>query len=138
MIASRTNVLHAETVAEQSFGRSEDLFGRVERVPSADYREAVAQIVREIKAERQWDNEQLAEKLGCSKTTVANAENKRTNLDAVTMLNLGAIGGGQRRIARIIALINGRPDKPVTPAERIERANREIAIALSEMEGARQ
>jgi transcriptional regulator with XRE-family HTH domain len=121
---SNLNVLRAETPPQQSFGPSPTLFGRVS---NRDYRAAVAQTIRDLKAEKSLTNEQLAEKLGCSEGTVANAENENGNLDPVTMLNLGALFGGQQRISRILALINGSPDEPPTVADRLDRIEREAA-----------
>jgi len=102
---------------------SPGLFGRIS---SRDYRGAVAQIVREIKAERGYTNERLAEILGCSETTVYNAENENGNLDGVTMLNLGAMCGGMKRLRRIEALVNGNPPEPRTEDD--ELADIELRI----------
>lgn len=127
MIAVRSNVLPAETDAQQSFGAG--IFGRVR---SEDYRNAVSRIVKEVELEHDWDDEQLAEALGCSKGTVKNARLKKGNLDPVTMLNLGALFGGQQRLRAIIALANGNPAlKEETPAEKRRRLIRELA-ALEE------
>lgn len=128
MIASRSNVLSVETDAQQSFGVG--IFGRVR---SEDYRNAVSRIIKEVQLETDWDDEQLAEALGCSKGTVKNARQKKGNLDPVTMLNLGALFGGQQRLRAIISLANGNPVPPETetPAEKRKRLIRELA-ALEE------
>ena len=122
------NVLRHETAAEQSFGPLPGLFGRVS---SDDYRKAVSQIVAEIQGETGMDDEQLAERIGCSEGTVANARNKRGNLDPVTMLNLGALFGGATRLRRILALINGGPSEEMTKADRLRRIRADLA-ALEE------
>jgi len=129
MIARRSNVLSVETDAQQSFGVG--IFGRVR---SEDYRNAVSRIVKEVELENDWDDEQLAEELGCSKGTVKNARLKKGNLDPVTMLNLGALFGGQQRLRAVIALANGNPEiKQETPSEKRRRLIRELA-ALEDAE----
>lgn len=129
MIARRTNVLPVETGAQQSFGAG--IFGRVR---SEDYRNAVSRIVKEVQLEMDWDDEQLGEALGCSRGTVKNARLKKGNLDPVTMLNLGALFGGQQRLRAIIALANGNPVPPdqETPAEKRKRLIRELAALEGE------
>lgn len=124
------NVLQADFPPQQSFGPSPCLFGRV---ANRDYRTAVADTIRELKAEKGLTNERLAEKLGCSEGTIANAENENGNLDPVTMLNLGAMFGGERRIRRILALINGSPDEPPTIVDRLTRIEREAAAIRKEL-----
>lgn len=123
MHGNASNVLGRSGTDPQSFGPSPHLFGRVS---NRDYRAAVAQIIRELKAEKRLTNESLAEQLGCSDTTIYNAENESGNLDPVTMLNLGSLFGGESRLARILALINGCPAEPKTPRERFDEA---IAVA---------
>lgn len=118
------NVLRHETDAEQSFGSLPGLFGRVS---NDDYRKAVSQIVNEIQAETGLDDEQLGERLGCSEGTVANARNKRGNLDPVTMLNLGALFGGANRLRRILALVNGGPSEELTRADRLRRIRADLS-----------
>lgn len=119
------NVLRAETAAEQSFEPSQGrLFGRV---ANEEYRSAVAQIVKEIQLEHDLDDEALGERLGCSEGTVANARNKRGNLDPVTMLNLGALFGGQTRLRPILALVNGSPAEELTRSARLRRIRDDLA-----------
>jgi transcriptional regulator with XRE-family HTH domain len=123
------NVLRSETGAEQSFEPAQGrLFGRV---ANEEYRNAVAQIVKEIQLEHDLDDEQLAERLGCSEGTVANARNKRGNLDPVTMLNMGALYGGQVRLRPVLALVNGSAPEELTRAARLRR----IRDDLSALEG---
>lgn len=122
MIASRANVLPVETDAEQSF------VGLYPRIKSDDYRRIVSQIVLEIEAEKDWNDEQLAEEVGCSKGTIKNARLKKGNLDAVTMLNLGVKCGGARRLKPVLALVNGNPDAaPETIPEKRRRLLRELS-----------
>lgn len=123
MHGNASNVLGRQESEPQSFGPSPHLFGRVS---NHDYRSAVAQTIRELKAEKKLTNERLAEILGCAETTVYNAENENGNLDAVTMLNLAALFGGQGRLKHILALVNGCPAEPETPSEKFERIIRDI------------
>jgi hypothetical protein len=130
MIASRSNVLRAETAAEQNIGPSQGrLFGRV---ANEEYRNAVAQIVKEIQLEQDLDDEALGERLGCSEGTIANARNKRGNLDPVTMLNLGALFGGAARLGPVLALVNGSVPEKVTRATRLRRIRDDLAALEAE------
>jgi len=81
-MASQPNVLRP---APETFTRS--LFGRPS---SGSYRAAVAQVLREVKARHKLSNERLAEIVGCSEQTIANAEAERAenNLNPVTLLNI--------------------------------------------------
>jgi hypothetical protein len=124
------NVLSREGEIEQSFGPLPGLFGRVS---NDDYRSAVSKIINEIQAETGLDDEHLAERLGVSEGTVANARNRRGNLDPVTMLNLGALFGGASRLGRIFALINGAPAAELTREDHFRR----IRCSLASLEGAR-
>jgi len=124
MIARRTNVLPVETEAQQSFGGL--------RILNEEYRSAVSKIVKEIELENDWDDERLAEELGCSKGTVKNARLKKGNLDAVTMLNLGALFGGQHRLRAIIALVNCGPVQIETTGDKRKRLIRELAALEDE------
>jgi hypothetical protein len=112
-----------ETAAEKSFGPLPGLWGRVS---NDDYRRAVSQIIADIQSETGFDDEQLGERLGCSEGTVANARNRRGNLEPVTMLNLGALFGGASRLRRILALVNGGPAETPTRRERFHRLRAEL------------
>lgn len=119
------NVFAAEAGPEQSIAPFPGMF---QRIKSDDYRREVSQIVLEIEAEKDWNDERLAEEVGCSKGTIKNARLKHGNLDAVTMLNLGVKCGGTRRLKRILALVNGNPDcEPETTPEKRKRLIRELA-----------
>jgi plasmid maintenance system antidote protein VapI len=123
-VASQPNVLRCESAEEKSFGPLPGLFGRVS---NDRYREAVAKIVSEIQDETGMDDEHLAEHLGVSEGTIANARNRRGNLDAVTMLNLGALFGGSTRLRRILSLVNGCPSEELSDADRIKRIRADLA-----------
>lgn len=107
------------------------LFGRIS---NREYREAVAQVVRDVKAERKLSNERMAEQLGVSESTIFNAENENGNLDAVTLLNIAVFFGGERAIGRVLALANGNPDKTPTTGDRLENIEREVAAIRREMQ----
>jgi len=125
-MASAPNVLYS---APETFSRS--LFGRPS---SGSYRAAIAEIIRDVKSRHKLSNERLAEVIGVSEQTIANAESQRAenDLKAVTLLNI-AYAFGEDAIDPVRNLYLCAPAKDLTPAERIERANREIAAALSEM-----
>ena len=129
------NVLATGT---EPFQSSDPMPGLFKQVRDKDYQSVVSRIILEIRAEYGYKSaEALADKIGCSKSTVLNGENGTGNLDPVTLLNLALFHGGEARLKRVLALINGHPPKPMTPFERIARANREIASALNELEKAR-
>lgn len=123
------NVLRRPDCDEESFGAIPGLFGRIS---NDRYRDAVSQIINDIQSETGLNDEQLGEQLGVSEGTVANARNKRGNLDPVTMLNLGALFGGANRLCRIISLVNGSPAEALTRAERIRRMHADLDALGSE------
>lgn len=105
---------------------SDPLPGLYHRIASKDYRAKVSQIILEIRAEYGLTQEDLAEKIGVSETTISNAERQLGNLDAVAMLNLGVKFGGARRLAPIIALVNGNPEPELTRKQRFQRLRAEL------------
>ena len=121
-MASLANVLRPD--ADQPLN-SVPAPGLIGRIPNRDYRAKVAEVILDIRREYKLTQEELAEHLGVSETTVANAEKGLGNLDAVTMLNLGVLFGGERRLRPILALVNGNPDTP-TRKERFRRLHAEI------------
>ena len=64
------------------------VFARRCRPTKKSYRAAVKQIVARLQAEHDLNDPELAERLGCSAPTIANARLERTNLDGVTMANI--------------------------------------------------
>jgi DNA-binding XRE family transcriptional regulator len=86
-MASAPNVLYPQA---ETFSRS--LFGRP---TGGSYRAAVAQVIRDVKARHKLSNERLAELIGCSEQTIANAETDRAenNLNPVTLLNVAYVFG---------------------------------------------
>jgi DNA-binding XRE family transcriptional regulator len=113
--------------AGQSLERS--LFGRPS---SRAYRSAVAQCIRETKARHKLSNEALSETLGCSETTIFNAENESGDLSAVTLLNL-AYAFGEETIAAVRELYLCAPAEPLTAQARIDRAIQELRLAEKEL-----
>lgn len=76
------------------------------------YRSAVKKIILDLQAKFGLSDPEFAERVGCSKETIANVRNERNNLDAVTLANIeyefgaGSIDpflalGGSRAIPRI-------------------------------------
>lgn len=128
-MASAFNVLREQP---ESFTRS--LFGRP---TSNSYRAAVSQVIREVKARHKLSNERLAELIGCSEQTIANAESDRAenNLNAVTLLNI-AYAFGEEAIAPVRALYLCAPTEQPTANVRIDRIEREINALRKELEGA--
>lgn len=63
-------------------------FRRGGRPTQNAYRDRCADVIRRLKAEHGLTNEELGDRLGCSDETISNAENKRTNLNPVTLLNI--------------------------------------------------
>jgi DNA-binding XRE family transcriptional regulator len=106
------------------------LFGR----PSnRSYKAAVAQIIRDVKARNRLSNERLAELIGCSETTVFNAENETCDLAAVTLLNI-AYAFGESAIAPVRALYLCSPTEEPSRAERLRRIIGEAELILKEEE----
>lgn len=56
------------------------------RPTQKSYRSAVADIIRKLKAEHRLSNTDLADRIGCSHQTIANAESEDTDIKAVTLL----------------------------------------------------
>lgn len=61
---------------------------RLPRPTQKSYRDAVAKIIKAIQDECDLSDAELADRLGCSGPTVANARNKRTDLSGVTLANI--------------------------------------------------
>jgi DNA-binding XRE family transcriptional regulator len=94
------------------------LFGR----PSnRSYKTAVAQIIRDVKSANKLSNERLAELIGCSETTVFNAENEACDLAAVSLLNI-AYAFGEEAIEPVRALYLCAPSDQPTKDGLIRKA----------------
>lgn len=65
-----------------------NVLSRRARPTKKSYRAAVKQIIHDLQATYGLNDHDLAERLGCSGPTIANARNERTNLDGVTLANI--------------------------------------------------
>lgn len=92
------------------------LFGRP---TGRSYRAAVAQVIRDVKASKRLTNEALAEAIGCSESTVYNAENEHGDLAAVTLFNI-AFAFGEEAIAPVRELYLCGPAEPKTVSDRLD------------------
>ena len=112
---SAPNVLYR---LPETFSRS--LFGRP---TSGSYRAAIAQVIRDVKARHKLSNERLAEIIGCSEQTIANAETDRAenNLNPVTLLNI-AYAFGEEAIDPVRTLYLCAPVDPPSKDGLIRRA----------------
>ena len=118
-MASSANVLRQ---APQSSEMPRSLFGRP---TGRSYRVAVAQIIRDVKAREKLSNERLAEEIGCSESTVYNAENENGDLAAVTLLSI-AYRFGEEAIEPVRELyLCAAPEAP-TRQDRIRRIRAEL------------
>jgi hypothetical protein len=71
------------------------------------YRSAVAAVINAIKLARHASDQDMADALDVSATTINNASNRRGNLDAVTLLRIGARYGIDR-LSPVLALIGAK------------------------------
>lgn len=118
-MASAASVLRP---APQSSEMPRSLFGRP---TGRSYRVAVAQIIRDVKAREKLSNERLAEEIGCSESTVYNAENENGDLTAVTLLSL-AYRFGEDVIGPVRELyLCAAPERP-SRADRLRRIRAEL------------
>lgn len=124
-MASNPNVLPH---GAESIPRS--LFGKPSR---RSYRAAVKQIILDVQARNGLSNLELADLVGCHKETIENAVNEDTSLDVLTLLNI-AYAFGEAAIEPVRNLYLFAAVETLSPAERIERATREIIAATQEME----
>ncbi|WP_028970134.1 helix-turn-helix transcriptional regulator [Sphingomonas sp. URHD0057] len=126
-MATAADVLYR---APETFSRS--LFGRPS---SGSYRAAVAQVIREVKARHKLSNERVAELVGCSEQTIANAETDRAenNLNPVTLLNI-AYAFGEEAIEPVRALYLCAPTEEVTAETRLNRIEREVNALRKEID----
>lgn len=112
----------------ETFPRS--LFGRPTRKA---YRAAVKRIVLDVQARKGLSDLELADLIGCHKETIENARNEVNSLDVLTLLNIG-YAFGEEAIQPVRNLYLHAAVEPLSPLERIARANREIIAAAAEME----
>ena len=96
------------------------------------YRAAVAACVRQIKARHSLNNVSLADALGCSDQTIANAENEETDLSGVTLMRM-AWTYGEEAIAPVRQLYLCGIVEPVTLTDRLDRIEQEAALIRKEL-----
>ena len=92
----------------------------------------IADAVRKTKYQEKLTNGELAFQLRCDASTIENAEAKRNLLKFDTVARL--LRKYPQHCAGVRQLWEMEPIERLTPFERIDRANREIAAALSELE----
>jgi DNA-binding XRE family transcriptional regulator len=87
-------------------------------------------MIRDVKARHRLSNERLAEIVGCSEQTIANAETERAenNLNPVTLLNF-AYAFGEDAIAPVRELYLCRPAEEPSVLSEIERARQALNAA---------
>lgn len=83
------------------------------------YRSGVARCLREIKARHHLNNVVLAEYLGCSAETIANAEAEENDLSAVTLLRIAYVFG-EESISPVRSLYLCKNGEPKTLSERLD------------------
>ena len=113
----------------ETFPRS--LFGRPTQ---RAYKAAVKQIVLNVQAARGWDDQELADFVGCSRDTIKNARKEAHTLDVLTLLNL-AYAFGESAIEPVRALYLCAPVESATAETRLNRIEREINALRKELEG---
>lgn len=67
--------------------RTGNVLARRNRPTTKSYRTAVKKVVLTLQAQHDLSDAELAERLGCSASTVKNARNEAGNLDGVTLMN---------------------------------------------------
>lgn len=121
-MASSPNVI---CDAPETVGVMRSLFGRPS---SRSYRIAVAEIVRNVKAQHKLSNERMAEIIGCSEQTVANAENECGDLTAVILLSV-AYAFGEEAIEPVRQLYLCAPADQLSKNDHIRKAREHLNIA---------
>ena len=95
---------------------------------------AIADAIRKTKCSERLTNAELAFHLRCDASTIENAEAKRNLLKFDTVARL--LRKYPQHCASIRQLWELEPVAAVSPLERIDRANEEIAAAMVEMKAA--
>jgi hypothetical protein len=90
------------------------------------YRAAVAGIINAIKAETGESDQDVADRLGTSATTINNASNKRGDLNPVTMLKIGK-EYGLHRLGPVMGLIGGK----ATPIEAVCTSDAHLPVGAA-------
>lgn len=127
-MASAPNVLCQAPQSSEPRDPLRSLFGHP---TGRSYRKAVAQIVRDVKARHKHTNETLAEEIGCSETTIYNAENENGDLAAVTLLRI-AFAFKEEAIQPVRDLYLCAPVEAATTEDRLRRIEAEVAMIRRE------
>lgn len=90
------------------------------------YRGAVAGIINAIKSEFDESDQDVADRLGTSATTINNASNKRGDLNAVTLLRIGK-EYGLHRLGPVMGLIGGK----ATPVEAVCTSDAHLPVGAA-------
>jgi uncharacterized protein (DUF433 family) len=99
------------------------LFGKPTR---KGYRAAIKSIVLGIQAAKGWDDQELADFIGCGKETIENARTEAHSLDVLTLLNI-AYAFGENAIQPVRDLYLCKPVEPLGILDRVERIEAEAA-----------
>jgi hypothetical protein len=102
-----------------------NVLGRSGRPTKKSYRDAVKKIVLRLQADNDLNDPELAERLGCSAPTIANARRELTNLDGVTLANI-EYEFGPSALDPFLALGGSRS----VPIGGLVSVNTNVAIAL--------
>jgi len=105
-----------------------NVLARIPRPTQKAYRAAVAKIIRDVQAEYGLNDPDLADRLGCSAPTIANARNERTDLNGVTLANIER-EFGPSALDPFLAL-GGSRAVPLMAEDAITNATLEISKAL--------
>jgi len=101
---------------------------RSDRITRQQYRAAIADVIREVKATHKLTNEALGDTVGCHEDTIKNAENEAGNLDAVTLLNI-ALEYGEEAIRPVRALYAREELESPSVMAALDRAEAAICAA---------
>lgn len=106
-------------IEQKVFGRRQASLPIFRAPRQKTFRAAVAKVIRDLKAEYNMTNVELAETIGCCPETISNAENENNDLRAVLLLCI-AFHFGEAAIdpVRQLYLRNNEQAKP-TLADRL-------------------
>lgn len=120
------SVQNAYPLPRETFPGS--LFGRPTR---KGYRAAIKTIVLGLQAAKGWDDQELADFIGCGKETIENARTEAHSLDVLTLLNT-AFAFGEEAIQPVRDLYLCKPVDAETIPEKRRRLIRELAALENE------
>jgi uncharacterized protein (DUF433 family) len=100
------------------------LFGKPTR---KGYRAAIKSIVLGIQAAKGWDDQELADFIGCGKETIENARTEAHSLDVLTLLNI-AYAFGESAVQPVRDLYLCKPVDAETVPEKRRRLLRDLQM----------